>query len=313
MESLQNESVAVSDLTGAALIMPKIAFGLGTASFKGKAHNYDDSDLFEEIVEQAVSALETGFRHIDLAEMYGNDRECKKALKVFFDRNPSVERGQIWITSKLSDGMADPVEGCKKIIERLDCHYLDLLLLHCPVEFQRLSNPSITIPDITEIWRGMEQLVQMGLVRNIGVSNYRISDLEELLAVCQIPPFINQVEFNPYLQQRELREFCISHSIPMAAYSPLGPINLFPGGPIDPILDQLAAKHNTTPGTILLKYAMQMGYCAITTTSKKERQIEYLASASSSTGVLDEEDINLISTEGESQQRRKYFAQYFNS
>jgi diketogulonate reductase-like aldo/keto reductase len=295
--------------------IPRIGYGLGTAWFQGPGHNDDGSALMEPIVQQTVCALETGFRHLDLAEIYGNDREVGQALSTYFGNNPSVGRGDIWITSKLFVGMKDPVSSCDKILARTGCEYLDLLLLHAPLEFAVSKVPSLSGTNIREIWAGMEALVASGKVRFIGVSNFRTKDVDELLSFCRIRPVMNQVEFNPYLQQPELGAYCAAAGIQMAAYSPLGPLNLWPGGPVDEVVTRLAEKYSTTPSCVLLRWTEQKGYVPITTSSRRDRLEEYVSCFSSgevNKFALLPEELEEISAEGAKQFRRKYWAPEFN-
>jgi diketogulonate reductase-like aldo/keto reductase len=289
--------------------IPLVGFGLGTALYKGFRHNVDFSALDQSIIDKATMALDVGFRHLDLAEMYGNDREVAVALSCFYDTHPGLTRQDLWITSKLAESMANPRMGCKAIIERLGCDYLDLLLLHCPMEFARQKFGDM--PGIAQVWHQMEMLVEEGLVKNIGVSNFRISDLQELLqGHCRIPPCINQVEFNPYVQQPDLKEFCWANGIRMAAYSPLGTINHWPGGPADRVIEELAAKYNVSPTHLLLKYTNQKGYAAITTTSSRERAINCL-SVMSSPFMLTEHELAVIDETGAGHKNRKYWREEF--
>ena len=296
-----------------SISIPDIGFGLGTARYKGSSHNTDDSEIDVSLVETAILALESGFRHLDLAEMYGNDREAAIAIKKFTEKHPSIKREELWITSKLMESMKYPLIGCQDILDRLDIQYIDLLLLHCPLEFLKAKDSSCSAIKIDQIWKDMEELVKLGKVRYIGISNFRISDIEELLKTANIKPYMNQVEFNPYLQQSELQIFCHEHGIRMAAYSPLGPVSLWPGGPLDEILSSLSEKYNISVSSLLLKYTIQRGYTAITTTSKKERMDEYTQMISSSTPPLSKEDLDSIDMVGNTFIRRKFWASDFKT
>ena len=175
--------------------IPIIGFGVGTALYKGYDHNIDNSPLDPSIINQVTNALQSGFIHLDLAEVYGNDREVNEGLQAFFNSNPNKTRSDIWITSKCYNNIHQPAVGLRDMLTRLNCDYLDLYLLHAPIEF---VNSNL---NIEPIWREMESLVDQGLVKKIGVSNFRASDLDQLIAISRIRPYINQVEFNPYLQQ----------------------------------------------------------------------------------------------------------------
>lgn len=300
------------------LSIPTLGYGAGTAKYAGYNHNIDGTEILIDIVNQTKEALELGFRHLDLAEMYGNDREIELALQQYSQSSsntsttsgtPPVLRKDLWITSKVYQNMHEPIVACQKILDRVGCQYLDLYLLHAPIAFRK-TNPDIIHQDINyaNVWKEMEKLVEMGLVKQIGVSNFRRSDLEELLPLCKIKPVMNQVEFNPYLQQPFLQKYCEEHGIKMAAYAPLASLNLFPGGPIDVVVATIANTHNLTPAQVLLQYTQQKGYVALTTTSKRERVIEYLSSQSSSLSV---EEIQSIDTAGSTEHKRKYWSACF--
>lgn len=302
------------DVEGEMESIPLPGYGAGTAWFKGYDHNIDSSPLDEHQIQQTLLALQCGFTHLDLAEVYGNDREIHEALSRYYNsQNGQIQRSNLWITSKVFQHLENPIQGCQQILERLNCQYLDLLLLHCPLQFKNNNTRTIL-----EVWKDMESLVDQGLVRYIGISNFRIQDIEELMMIARIPPYINQIEFNPYLQQPELQQKCLEYGIKLSAYSPLGPLNLWPGGPLDPLLDELTIKYNQSKSAILLKYTYQKGYIPITTTSKIERMKEYLSVFPSSTSTdtttdtihfnLTNEDIFRIDEEGKKLFKRKYWS-----
>lgn len=304
-------------------MIPLIGFGVGTTWFKGFDHNIDDTPLNSSLIEQTKLALDVGYTHLDLAEMYGNDREVGAALELYFNddhatgTSPSRRREDLWLTSKVAKNYSQPYKACKDTIDRLHCSYLDLFLLHCPIKFlsdKKYFESGVISFTIADIWREMELLVEHGLVKHIGVSNFRIEDLEELLSICNIPPFINQVEFNPYLQQPDLQAYCKSKGILLAAYSPLGPINLWPGGPLDPIIEHLGEKYSVPSSSILLRYASQKGFIVITTSTKKERLIEYLSCFNGDAMRLLEltaDELKLIDDVGSTLTKRMYWTSNF--
>jgi len=298
--------------------IPQIGFGVGTTWFKGFEHNIDNTPLSRDLIEQTKLALDVGYSHLDLAEMYGNDREVGAALNLYFETAEAVSlrrREELWLTSKVAKNYSQPYQACKDTIDRLHCSYLDLFLLHCPIKFlsdKKYFDSNIISFTIGDIWKEMELLVQHGLVKRIGVSNFRIEDIEELLSVCNIPPFINQVEFNPYLQQPALQTYCKDKGILLAAYAPLGPINLWPGGPLDPIIEQLGAKYSVPSSSILLRYASQKGFIVITTSTKKERLTEYLSCFSREALLeLTPDEMKLIDDVGSTMTKRMYWTSNF--
>lgn len=185
-----------------------------------------------EVYDAVISAIKAGYRHIDCAPIYGNEKEIGDALKYVFDNN-IARREELWITSKLWND-AHKKENVKPAIEKtlsdLQIDYLDLYLIHWIVAFK----PGVTFPErkdefekpenapITETWTGMESLVNQGLAKNIGVCNFGVGNLQLLINNSKIKPQMNQVEMHPYLTQIELREFCKSNDIHLTAYSPFG-------------------------------------------------------------------------------------------
>jgi len=289
--------------------IPRIAYGLGTRNYKGYNHNIDGTPIQEELVECCKNALKSGFKHLDLAEMYGNDREAGVAIKEYLQHN---KRESIFITSKNFQTMDRIVEGCRESLKRLNCEYLDLYLLHSPVAFRnRAENSNL---DIKSVWLEMEKCVDLGLVKRIGISNFRKSDMEELLNLKLTPPFINQVEWNPYLQQPHFLDFSEKHKILVSAYAPLAPLNLFPGGPVDEVVKNLASKYKTTETAILIRYTQQKNIIVITTSTKTSRMEECVnASVQSESDhengkiYLTKEEIQSIDNEGKKRSERKYW------
>lgn len=204
-------------------------FGLGTWMLKGQA-GY-----------KAVSwAIEEGYRLIDTAALYGNEREIGKAVL-----NSQIPREKLFITSKVwnsDQGYEKTLNAFEKSLKRLNMNYLDLYLIHWPVSGLRI-----------ETWKALEKIYQEGRVRAIGISNFTIRHLEELLNNATITPMVNQVEFSPFLYQRELLEFCQSKDIRMEAYAPLTRGTQFK----NPILKDISLKHNKTVAQILIRWGLQ--------------------------------------------------------
>lgn len=180
-----------------------IAYGTGTRWFKRNADNPLDTDLIDSV----KLAVKTGFKHIDCAEVYGNEVEVGIALR-------DTPRESLFITSKLLASIKDPIAAAKRSIEKLNCKYLDLYLIHAP--FFNLESHGI---EIEQAWPLMESLVTQGIVKEIGVSNFRIKDLKRILAICKIKPAVNQIEFHPYLQSELLVLFCKENGILVSAVS----------------------------------------------------------------------------------------------
>lgn len=211
----------------------------------------------EETQNAVTYALEVGYRHIDTASLYGNERDVGIAV-----RNSSIPREEIFVTTKLwndDHGYEKTLKACDESLGKLDLGYIDLYLVHWPVEGIR-----------NETWKAMEKLYEEKKCRAIGVSNYTIKHLEELLEICNVVPAINQVEFSPYLYQKELLDFCNSHDIRLEAYSPLTRGRKLD----DQKLVEIAGKYEKTSAQILIRWALQHEVIVIPKSSHKERIIE---------------------------------------
>ena len=205
--------------------------------------------------EQAVTwALEAGYRHIDTAKFYGNEVEVGRAV-----RQSGISREEVFVVTKLwnSDHGYDRARAAfHESRRRLDLGAVDLYLIHWPVSAQR-----------GESWRALEDLYAEGQMRAIGVSNYTIEHLEQLLATARVVPAVNQVEFHPWLYQRELLEFCRAHGIRLEAYSPLTKGERLR----DPRLLEIARKYGKTPAQILIRWCLQHEVVVIPKSSNPQR------------------------------------------
>ncbi|MFQ6608906.1 MAG: aldo/keto reductase [Fidelibacterota bacterium] len=222
-------------------------FGLGTfQSPRGK------------IVQDAVQcALKTGYRLIDTAKIYGNEKDVGISI-----RNSGIPREEIFVTTKLwnSDhGYDSAIAACRTSLKSLGLDFVDLYLIHWPVEGLRL-----------ESWRALETLYDEGKCRSIGVSNYMIGHLEELLEFCHVIPAVNQIEFSPYLYLTELLEFCQDQNIQLEAYSPLTKGRKLE----DSQLITIADKYSKSTAQILIRWVLQKGVVVIPKSSHKERIVE---------------------------------------
>jgi len=193
-----------------------------------------------EVRDAVRWALEAGYRHVDTARIYGNEQDVGEVL-----REGIVPRGKIFVTTKLWNGDQGyaPTKGALDASLRdLGLEYVDLYLMHWPVEGKRL-----------EIWRAMEELLAAGKARAIGVSNFLVHHLDELLDHASVVPAVDQVEFSPYLYQRDLLEYCRSRGIQLEAYSPLTRGRRLD----DPALKKIAAGHGKSTAQVLIRWALQ--------------------------------------------------------
>ncbi len=211
--------------------------------------------------EQAVlAALEVGYRHIDTAQIYQNEEFVGAAVA-----KSGLKREDIFITTKIWNGNQWPSKvepSLDESLRKLQTNYVDLLLLHWPIT--GLRGPA---------WRKLEQVLAKGKARAIGVSNYTIRHLKELLKHATVKPVLNQVELHVFLQQPELVEFCKQNDIVVEAYSPLAHgTNLD-----DPVLTELAKKHAKNVPQIMLRWCIQNGLVPIPKSTHKERLGENIA------------------------------------
>ena len=187
-----------------------------------------------------LHALKTGYRHVDTAKIYGNEGEVGEAA-----RESGLSREEVFVTTKLwngDQGYDTVLEAFEKSLKRLGFAFLDLYLIHWPVEKRRL-----------ESWKALEKLLNEGKCRAIGVSNFTEVHLEELIENSSIVPSVNQVEFSPYLNQENLLNFCRSHGIWLEAYSPLTRGKKLR----DPKLMEIAQRYAKTSAQVLIRWALQ--------------------------------------------------------
>jgi alcohol dehydrogenase (NADP+) len=246
-----------------------------------------------EVENAVIEAIKIGFRHIDCAAIYGNEKEIGRALKEVIDRG-IVKREELFITSKLWNNMHgyDDVEiAIKQSLADLQLEYLDLYLIHWPVAHKRdIVNPkvasdfeSLTNVPLIETWEGMIKVKELGLCRHIGVSNFSISKLQSLLVNTRMKPEMNQVESHPYLHQKNLKTFCDLHEILFTAYSPLGSRDRenehAPDLFNDPLIQKIALQKGISSAQVLIAWAINRDTVVIPKTVTPSRMTENFAAA----------------------------------
>ncbi|KAL7416108.1 NADP-dependent oxidoreductase domain-containing protein [Mrakia frigida] len=231
----------------------------------------------KDATSQVVQAIKSGFVHIDAAESYANEETVGKAII-----ESGVPREKLFITSKSN---SNDVRNSLQ----------DLYLIHSPEN-----------RDVAKLWLQLEELKAEGLVKSIGVSNFRVTDFEKVLAVAKVIPSINQIEFHPYLLKSALPLLALQakHNIKVASYGPLTSIFRAPGGEVDAVVKTIAEKKGATEGNVLLRWALQRGGGEVVTTSTKaERLKEQLTTLNFE---LSEEEMKAIDEAGSTQHYRHF-------
>lgn len=222
-------------------------FGLGV--FKVKEGS--------EVVDSVKAAIKNGYKSIDTAAVYQNEEGVGQGIK-----EAGVPREELFITTKVwnaDQGYESTLNAFETSMEKLGLEYLDLYLIHWPVAGK-----------YKETWKALEKLYKDGRVRAIGVSNFHIHHLKDLMADAEIKPMVNQVEYHPHLAQTELLQFCKAEGIQMEAWSPLKQGELLS----EPTIVEIAEKHGKSPAQVILRWDLQNGVVTIPKSIKEHRIVE---------------------------------------
>jgi len=206
-----------------------------------------------ECVDAVRWALELGYRHIDTAQAYGNEEGVGEGL-----RESGVPRDEVFITTKFSPAQDDPIAELERSLRRLGVDYVDLYIVHWPA-----GGP-------TWAWPGMEQAHRLGHARSIGVSNFGVDDLQQLLATATIPPVVDQVQFSPYEYRKALLDSCRQNRIALEAYSTLGTGRHLNSDTVT----HIARRHERTAAQVLLRWCIERGIPVIPKSTHRKRIAE---------------------------------------
>ncbi|OTB13486.1 hypothetical protein K445DRAFT_76447 [Daldinia sp. EC12] len=265
MESIQ--TIEMND----GKTIPMLGYGLGTANMNIE---------HEDVVKATRMAIESGYYHLDGAEMYGNEAALGVAIK-----ESGIPRDKLFVTTKVLGRPGQDVHASLNTsLEKLGLDYVDLM------------------------WAEMEAIKSSGKAKSIGVSNFLQAHLEDILKTAKVVPAINQIEYHPYLQHGSLVEFCHKNNIAVSAYSPLTAITKTRPGPVDEVYASLAEKYAVTEADIAIRWCLDQNIVAITTSSSKERLEGYKTNLAKFKLLPDE--VKQISDLGSQKHYRVYYNEY---
>lgn len=232
------------------ILIPEIGFGTWKAP-TGKV-----------TVEAVKAAIECGYTHIDCAAIYGNEKEVGLGIK-----ESNVDRKNLFITSKLWNdvrGYQETIDAFNKTLDDLQLDYLDLYLIHWPRPVKYHDN---YIEKNIESWKAMENLYKQGKIKAIGVSNFKVHHMEEIMENCEIKPMVNQIEFHPSCLEKEIRDFCKKENIIVTGYSPLANGKVFECKE----LVEFSEKYGVSIAQLCIRYALQHNVIPLVKSVTKER------------------------------------------
>lgn len=211
----------------------------------------------QEVVDSVKYAIKAGYKSIDTAKIYENEEGVGQAIK-----ESGVSREELFVTSKVwnaDQGYDTTIQAFETSLNKLGLEYLDLYLIHWPVEGK-----------YKDTWKALEKLYKDGKIRAIGVSNFQVHHLEDLIANAEVKPMVNQIEFHPLLTQTEVREYCKKQEIQVEAWSPLAQGELLD----NEVLTQIAEKHGKSTAQVILRWDLQNEVVTIPKSTKEHRIIQ---------------------------------------
>ncbi|MGG0813124.1 aldo/keto reductase [Paenibacillus alvei] len=214
-----------------------------------------------ELVNAVKAAIANGYRSVDTAAIYGNEEGVGQGIREGIQK-AGISREDLFVTSKVWNadlGYESTIAAYETSLKKLGLEYLDLYLVHWPVEGK-----------YKDAWKALETLYKEGRVKAIGVSNFQIHHLEELMKDAEIKPMVNQVEYHPRLTQKDLQSFCQEHGIQLEAWSPLMQGQLLD----NEVLTEIARKYNKSVAQVILRWDLQNGVVTIPKSTKEHRIIE---------------------------------------
>lgn len=268
---------------------PWIAYGTGTALYRQDANQY------------VQLAIRSGFTHLDGAQMYANEDSLGNGIVA-----SGKPRSELYVTTKLGKLNAGETvkESLQESLKKLGLAYVDLFLIHSPTHYEgRLK----------QVWKEMEGVKNDGLTRSIGVSNFKVDSLNEILEIATVKPAVNQIEYHPYVfkASEPIVKFDQEHGIVTSSYAGLTPIFRAQGGPLDTVLPGIRERlektrgQPVTQGQVLLKWLQQKGILVVTTSSKEDRLKEYLDTVN--VPPLTAEEIQVIDENGSKYHKRIFW------
>ena len=235
--------------------------------------------------EVVINAIKIGYKHIDTAQAYGNEEGVGKGIK-----EANIKRDEIFVTTKVAAEIKDykkAKESIEESLKKLDMDYVDLLLIHCPVPWDEYGSDRYNyFKENVEVWKALEEAYLAGKARSIGVSNFQISDLENIFNNCKIKPMVNQVYASPTQVPFELVNYCKEHDIIFEAYSPLS----HGKAKDNKLIQEIATKNNKSFSQICLKYLLAKDLVVL----PKASSYDHLKENFDLDFKLSEEDIKLI-------------------